>query len=331
MKKVMRLAMTTGAVALASLLAAQTLYTPTRSAKDQGISFTSWGSGTIAETDETAFEGTTSIRVSSRNYFQGGIFTFATPVDLKSAYESKDNLLSFTLRLPEATPQAGGGGGNLGGGSPGKGLGGGNKGGGGGDDLGGAGTSGRGGGGSVAGGGGAKTTLSSSKSLESLRVVVTTTDGLKSETFLDLRAKLADQRGWVKSGIPLQAIAGLGRTNKIVQSVALAGDATATFYLGEAVITSDTTPLSAEIEGEAYMNLALGDERTLTAGGYGGSSPLKFEWDFDDKDGIQVDATGQSIKRKFRKDGKYKITLTVSDVYGLKKPATATIEVEVNP
>lgn len=172
--------------------------------------------------------------------------------------------------------------------------------------------------------------MTSTKSIESLRVVITTTDGLKSEAFLDVRSRSADQRGWMRVGVPLQAIAGFGRTNKMVQSVALAGDASATFYLGEASVATDSTPIHGELS-DGNMNLALGDEKTLIAGGYGGASPLKFEWDFDDSDGIQVDAVGQVIKHKFRKPGKYKITLTVSDVYGLKKSHTSSIEVEVNP
>lgn len=325
------LALTTmGATMLAN---AQELYNPTRSVKDQGMILKSWGSGTIAETDETGFEGATSIRVSSRNYFQGGIVNYSTPVDLKGAFDNKDNLLQFTLHIPTPTvADSGGGGGQLGSNSGGKS---------GGAAAGGAsgagGTAGAGGGEGTASGGGTgggtgnvAAKLTSSKSIETLRLVVTTTDGLRSEAFLDLKGKVPDPRGWIKSGIPLQAINGFGRTNKIVQSIALAGDATATFYVGEVAILNDATPVYGELN-DGNMNLALGDEKTFMASGYGGSSPLKFEWDFDSADGIQVDATGQVVKRKFRKAGKYKITLTVSDVYGLKKPHSVTVDVEVNP
>ena len=51
------------------------LYAPVKLILDQGISVKGWGSGTIAETDETAYEGVRSIRISSRNYFQGGVIT----------------------------------------------------------------------------------------------------------------------------------------------------------------------------------------------------------------------------------------------------------------
>lgn len=310
-----------------SLVQAQSLYNPTRTSKDQGLALSSWGSGTISETDETAFEGTLSVRISSRNYFQGGIMTFATPVDLSQAYGDKNNLLNFTLHVPAASTSSGPGtGAGAGKGDSGPARGGGLSGGGGLDG---------GGEGNVRGGGGGTNTtktlkMISDKSIETLRVVITTTDGLKSEAFVALKSKSADQRGWLKAGLPLQAVAGFGRTNKIVKSIALAGDASATFYVGEIGISNDSTDITAELN-EGNLNLALGDEKTFIAGGYGGSTPLKFEWDFDDSDGIQVDATGQTVRRKFRKAGKFKVTLTVSDVYGLKKPSTTTIEVEVNP
>ncbi len=79
------------------------------------------------------------------------------------------------------------------------------------------------------------------------------------------------------------------------------------------------------------INLALGDEITLSASGFGGSSILRFTWDFDDKDGIQVDAEGQSVKHKFRKAGNFVVTMTVSDYYGLKPSYSSTVKVTVNP
>jgi PKD domain len=332
MNSFFRIAVGTLALGAAFLANSQSIYNPTRSVKDQGLTLKSWGSGTIAETDETAFEGTTSIRVSSRNYFQGGIVNFANPVDLSAAYADKNNLLQFTLNVPKsATTNVNNTGnkGNTGGGGKAGVTGGSTA---GGADAGGGGA--RGGGrGGVTGGGGdqpAGVTLTTTRSLETVRLVISTTDGKKSEAFIDVKDKIADARGWIKAGIPLQAIAGFDKTNKIVDSIALAGDTVASFYMGEANILNDSTPVYGELN-EGNLNLALGDEKTFIASGYGGSSPLKFDWDFDATDGIQVDATGQVVKRKFRKPGKYVITLTVSDVYGLKKPHTTTIEVEVNP
>ena len=68
--------------ALGTAAMAQTsIYAPARSIKDQNISLRGWGSGTISETDETAFEGAFSLRVSTRNFFQGGMIAFGNPLD----------------------------------------------------------------------------------------------------------------------------------------------------------------------------------------------------------------------------------------------------------
>ncbi len=302
---------TFGIVALASafLAQAQTLYNPTRTANDQGVSLMPWGSGTISETDETAFEGATSIRISSRNYFQGGIINYSSAVDLSGAFGNKNNLLVLTMRVPSepgATGSKGGGKGGLGAGGAG--------------DLGlnkGASS-------------GAGATATSSAVVEKVRLVIATTDGMRSEAFLDVKGKVADDKGWIKGSIPLQAIAGFEKTNKKIESIAIASDAVATFYIGQAEISSDSTPLYGEIN-QGDLNLALGDQVQFVASGYAGATPIKFDWDFDSADGIQVDASGQVTKRRFRKPGDFVVTLTISDVYGLKAPYKTSIKVTVNP
>ncbi len=320
-------------IALAALglatvgLAQQQLYSPVRSAADQKIGFRGWGSGTVAETDEMAYEGTHSIRISSRNFFQGGFIIFVSPVDLSAPFSNANNMLRVTFNAPDASATMGGG---TPGGAPGK------KGGG---AIGGTGgPGGPGGTGPQRGGeddpnsrGGGKTGSASagpSTPLTMMRLVVTTTDGKKSETYVAISTGTGGDRGWKQFSIPLQGITGLGNTNKQIQSIAFAGDSAATFYIGDLRVINDTTPISGELRINR-TNLALGDELTLIGYGNGGSSVLKYEWDFD-SDG-QVDAEGQAIKRKFRKPGDINITLMISDKYGLKKPYKTTVKVKVNP
>lgn len=316
------------------------LYAPGRSVKDQGIALTNWGSGTIAETDETALEGTTSVRISTRNYFQGGRMVFQ-PIDLASATSNKDNLLMFHIKVAEDTSSGGGdsaGGGSKGGPAPGLGSGGGPRGGGSGR-RGGGGGGGRatgdggegnargGGGGSPRGGGGGETLKA--LPLKTLRVIVTTTDGLKSEAYVPV-ANNANKDGWRQFALPLQAISGFERTNKTVKEIALSGDATGTFWIGEIRVINDSTPIQGDVNVRE-LNLALGDEVELSAYGFAGASSLVYSWDFDSSDGIQVDSEGQFVRRRFRKAGNFVITMTVSDKYGLKQPYSTTINVLVNP
>lgn len=309
------------------------IYLPGRDIASQGISVKSWGSGTVAETDEVALEGNHSVRVSTRNYFQGGRIMLAKPVDVAKAYADKNSLLLFTIKVADTNLTLGGGG--AGGGLAGAG----------GAAAGGASAGGAAGGppsrgGGVAGGepgagarggatGGGSGATAMAAPLRNLRFVITTTDGKKSEGFVPLTGS-AGARGWRRVGIPLQAVAGLDRTNKQIQEIAFSGDATGTFYIGEINIVNDTTPIQGE-PNIRELNLALGDEREFWANGNGGASVLVYQWDFDSKDGIQVDAEGQIVKRKFRVPGEYTITLTISDAFGLKQPYQTTIKVVVNP
>lgn len=164
-----------------------------------------------------------------------------------------------------------------------------------------------------------------------LRLIVTTTDGKKSEAYIPVSsAGSVGNRGWRTIAVPLQAISGFDRTDKVVKSVAFSADATTTFYVGDVRIVNDETPIRGEVSPRT-LNREVGAEVTFTGTGTGGSSLLKYTWDFDASDGIGVDAEGQVVRRRFRKAGNYIITLTISDYFGLKTPFTTTVTARINP
>lgn len=308
----------TGVIASAQVIPT-ILYAPARSIKDQKITLQGWGSGTISETDGIAYAGTSSIRVSSRNFFQGGTMTLGDPKDLAKKFDDRGNLLRLTFFLEDAgwvygvvdknANKAGSG------------------------DLKGK------GGGATQMGSGVTTTrdfipsIPFKPKIRQVRFIVMTTDGKKSEAYVPIGTtqSAANALGWRSLSLPLQAINGFERTNKIVQGVSISTDTVATMYIGAIDVVTDDTPIRGEIENITKLNLALGDEATLTAQGEGGASVLVYNWDFDDTDGIQIDDEGQAIKHKFRKPGSFKVTLTISDKYGLKKPYVTSFPVVVNP
>jgi hypothetical protein len=110
--------------------------------------------------------------------------------------------------------------------------------------------------------------------------------------------------------------------------LAIFGDKYQQFYLGEITLVTDDTDISVEPLDE--QTATINDALTFTGDAQGGASTLKYSWDFDAKDGIQQDKVGQSVSYTYRKAGTYTVTLTVSDVDGLKKPATTTMELEVS-
>ena len=319
----MRTPLCLGLLALGAIASAQVLptmiYKPARTVKDQNITLQGWGSGTIAETDGVAYAGTTSVRVSSRNFFQGGTMTLGDPIDLAKKFDDKSNLLRVTFFLEDAGWVYGmadrneeKGGGN----------------------------------GLISNGGGAAMlspgfttsryvvpSIPFKPKIKSVRMIVATTDGKRSEVYVPVGTSQSavNALGWRCLAIPLQAINGFDRTNKIVQSISLSTDTVSTMYVGEIDVVSDDTPITGEVEDVTKLNLALDDEVTLTASGEGGASVLVYDWDFDSSDGIQVDEEGQQITHKFRKPGKFTVTLTISDKYGLKKPFVTSFPVVVNP
>jgi hypothetical protein len=312
------------------------LYNPVRTIADQEIKVKGWGSGTLSETDEAAFNGTHSLRISTRNYFQGGIITLGKPVDLLDEAKEKTNLLRVTFRQADMKlgGGAGAGAGDAGGG-PRRGAGLAGAGGGGGAAAGGGGNRGGLPGGLQGGAPGTGTTKTAlgvnPPAMKFIRVIVTTTDGKKSEAYIPTdTAAPTQETGWRSVAVPLQAISGLDRTNKVIKDVAISADQMTTFYVGDLRIISDKTPIRAE-PNVRDINRELGAEVIFSASGQGGSSVLRYTWDFDASDGIGVDAEGQAVRRKFRKAGTYTITLTVSDYYGLKDPYTTTIKAVINP
>lgn len=305
-------------IALGSVAQAQVVYEPTQTAETQGIKLTGWGSGSVAEDDTVVFDGGNSLRISSRNFFQGGKIVFTNPIDLTAQYGAKEDLLKLTLNIPDNGTSGSGG------------RAGGPTGAGGGRPSGGPGSLGAGGEGGGGGGPVAQGSPSQAKPVSKVRMVFTTTDGKHGEAYLDVSTSLKDERGWFTVGIPLQAINGFENTNKKLASMAISLDSVATVYLGQAAILRDSTPVFAE-PNVRELNLAFGDEFIFTAAGSAGATPVKFLWDFDAKDGITVDAEGPVVRRKFRKDGNFTITLTAVDIYGLKQPYKTTIQVIVNP
>ena len=165
---------------------------------------------------------------------------------------------------------------------------------------------------------------------------------MKSECYLPVAQAKADKSGWKSIGIPLKAISGFEKTNKIVKEVAFAADTLATFYIGGVTMVQDSTP----IEGNVYArirgvqngysaiqvaNVALNDTVEFRAAGSAGASILSYEWDFDASDGVQTDAVGQAVKCTFHKPGTFTVTLTISDKYGMKKSTRKAVVITVNP
>lgn len=177
----------------------------------------------------------------------------------------------------------------------------------------------------VAGGGESKV-----RQMENVRVVLKTTDGKLSEVILPIASGTTYTDRWRRVGVPLQKIPGFSKTNQTLSAMYLSGDGRSTFFVGEIRVLTDQTPIQGSLPFRE-LNLGRGQEVQLYATAEAGYSILEYVWDFDDKDGLQEEAVGQVIYRKFRMPGEFTVTCTIRDQFGLKQPWKGTIAVVVNP
>jgi hypothetical protein len=326
------------AVGLASAgFADATLYAgqPTENA---GITLRSWGAGSIEDSTETTFVGSRSIKVLTRGMLSGGWLVFNTPVDLRADLNAPDKAIRFTLRFAGASGGAAGGaggpqapGGIGGSGAPRGGPGFGGE--GGGPEA----PGGFGGPGAPAGGGAQTTT----PTLRELRLIIETSDGKRTETMLPLQNLRTDELGWQSLSAPLRSIAGLRETNGQIAKIGFFGDTTGVFYIGEIRTLSEGGALQGYMaiqntfgsvftsRSQERLSIASGDELIFFGVAEGVSAPVEYRWSFGD-DPSQVDGTGQVVRRRFPKRGNYTVHLTIADPQGVRPPATARIQIQVN-
>jgi hypothetical protein len=311
------------AVGLASAgFADATLYAgqPTENA---GITLRSWGAGTIEDSTETTFVGSRSIKVLTRGMLSGGWVVFSTPIDLRADVNAPDKAMRFTLRFAGTSGGAGG---------PGFGGGGGLTGEGGGPQA----PGGFGAPGAPAGGGQTIT-----PTLRELRLVIETSDGKRTETVVPLQNLRTDESGWQSLSVPLRAIPGLRETNGQIAKIGFFGDATGVFYIGEIRTLSEGGALQGYMaiqntfgsvftsRSQERLSIASGDELIFFGVAENVSTPVEYRWSFGD-DPSQVDGTGQVVRRRFPKRGNYTVHLTIADPLGVRPPATAKIQIQVN-
>jgi hypothetical protein len=314
-----------------------TLYAgqPTENA---GITLRSWGAGSIEDSTETTFVGSRSLKVLTRGMLSGGWLVFNTPVDLRADLNAPDKAMRFTLRFAGTSGGAAGGaggpqapGGIGGSGAPRGGPGFGGE--GGGPEA----PGGFGGPGAPAGGGAQTTT----PTLRELRLIIETSDGKRTETMLPLQNLRTDELGWQSLSAPLRSIAGLRETNGQIAKIGFFGDTTGVFYIGEIRTLSEGGALQGYMaiqntfgsvftsRSQERLSIASGDELIFFGVAEGVSAPVEYRWSFGD-DPSQVDGTGQVVRRRFPKRGNYTVHLTIADPQGVRPPATARIQIQVN-
>jgi len=114
-----------------------------------------------------------------------------------------------------------------------------------------------------------------------------------------------------------------------LQRVVITGNREGTVYVGDLKMIQEDTPLVAEIEGAAIRTVAAGQSAQFSAKPQHEGVKASYQWDFDDLDGLGVDAYGADVSYQFPEAGYYVVTLRVTDVNGQLQPRMDTVKVKV--
>ena len=278
-------------------------------AQSTGMTLTSWGSGSITEDQKNVYSGSESLRVVTHGQFQGASMRLSKPVDLGSFVTDKNAYLQLALMLPNTgdKPTTGFPGGSS---KPGFG-----------------GLPGSGG----PSGSGAAIASTKPRGIENIRMVLIRPGGKSVEVNLPIANAVSDNN-WKLVSIPVAAIPGVSANSAKFSEIRLFGDNAGIMYVGRIGIILDSTPIKLTAPPE--MIVEVRKPYRYQASATSGATPLKYAWDWDQTDGIQEESVGRSVVHTYynlgQKKGDFIATLTVSDVYGIKAPVSATFKIHVH-
>jgi hypothetical protein len=312
-----------------------------------GVKLSSWGSGAITEDNKGVFgTGTMSLRIVSHGLYQGASLQLPKAVDLGSYAGNKFAYLSIVVVPPAPPVPANGanspyGASGRGGKAPGTSGGpsfGAEEGGGG--QSGAPGSSGFGGRGESGGLNSKPLTVKyqTPHAMQNIRVVLVTTTGRRFDMLLPLDSAV-DDGPWKRVSVPISVIPGINADDAKIKDVHLFGDSPGIMRVGNIGVIVDQTPIMVDsLPNRDLARLATHEFRVVARGGI---TPLLISWDWDATDGIQDESQGKFVTHQFRKESGYDrdsnkildnvVTVTVRDLYGIKKPVSTKFSVHVTP
>jgi chitodextrinase len=135
---------------------------------------------------------------------------------------------------------------------------------------------------------------------------------------------------WKKVAIPLAAFKSVQiEPATMLQGLQISANRADVFYLGQMRLLVDDGPMKIQISFNPTRPTS-GQRITFKASLDAGAAATLVSWDFDNEDGLQIQAQGDVVEWIYRKAGTYVITATVTDEFGDKAPVSATTMVMVN-
>jgi len=295
-----------------------------------GISISPWGSGEVKTSGDYAYTGMESVKVTTHGPYQGARIFLAKPLDLKPLENDRSAYLQIIYILPDksSTGRMGFDAGMMPGmmsGGMGRMM----------SMMGGM----RGGMGPGGPGGQSKSvTTVKPKPIANFRVVLVTSDGKRQELSLPIENAHREREEWKSVSIPVVDIQALKDSNDQLTEIRVFGDSPGILYVGQIRVLRDETPI--RVDDLEDITVAKNDTHSFVGSADAGPTPLKYEWliqGVKSRDGDKqevsesyvVNGEGRTFKHKFVKGGDYLVTLTVSDVFGIKRPVSTKMNVHV--
>jgi hypothetical protein len=165
--------------------------------------------------------------------------------------------------------------------------------------------------------------------IKQVHLILIFADGSQAEMLRPISLSEGDDITWLRAGVPLSSIPinSSSESQSMLKKILIGTDTPAILNVGEIRLVNDVTPITADA-GKS-QTVPTGSSVSFLGTGEGGASALKYEWNFDNDTPFFAEADGVKASHTFSKAGDYTVTLRVSDVDGIKQPATSTVVIHV--
>jgi len=166
--------------------------------------------------------------------------------------------------------------------------------------------------------------------VDKLRVVLVTDKGQLSSGDLALDPNLVFQGNWLRIKAVLSDFAmPEDLSGAKLERVVVTGNREGKIHLAQLSLIQEDKPLVAQINGPEVRTVPAGQSAQFTATPQHEGVAANYQWDFDDFDGLGMDAYGEDVSYQFPEAGYYMVTLQVMDRNGQLQSRMDTIKVKV--
>jgi hypothetical protein len=162
---------------------------------------------------------------------------------------------------------------------------------------------------------------------QKLRILLQTDKGFAVAEPVAFTPGTKDERGWTYVAVPMSTFK--GQVSEQVKRLMIFTDRPDVLYISQIRLKLlKLEPMRVNLSSDPVVAKA-GQIVKLTAQVEAGPTGYLVTWDFDDRDGIRVDAAGENVIARYGQPGEYVVTCTVTDLSGARPALESTVGVRV--